>query len=57
MQEVYMRPNLEIISFEPQKTIAAGWNPDWGYEDDVFSTPETRNLDDEDAGRRQNNEG
>ena len=33
MKEVYMRPNLEIISFEPQKAIAAGWSPDWGYEE------------------------
>ena len=36
MQEVYMRPNLEIISFAPQKTIAARWNPNWGYEDNIF---------------------
>ena len=46
MQEVYIRPNLEIISFEPQKAIAAGWSPDWGYEEDIFgdetSTPEAR---------------
>ena len=56
MQEVYMCPNVEIISFEPQKAIATE-QPGWGWEEDVFSTPETRNLDDENAGRGQNNEG
>ena len=54
MQEVYMRPNLEIISFEPQKAIAVGWNPDWGYEDNVFgdntSVPETRSTEEQIGG-------
>ena len=54
MQEVYMRPNLEIISFEPQKAIATGWNPDWGYEDNIFgddtSTPETRGFEEQTSG-------
>ena len=44
MQEVYMRPNLEIISFEPQKAIATE-QPGWGWEEDVFSTPETKGFD------------
>ena len=51
MKEVYMRPNLEIISFAPQKAIAAGWSPDWGYEDDIFgeSVPEAKSLGTDDA--------
>ena len=54
VKEVYMRPNLEIISFEPQKAIAAGWSPDWGYEDNVFgdntSVPETRSFEEQIGG-------
>ena len=54
MQEVYMRPNLEIISFEPQKAIASSWNPDWGYEDNIFgdntSIPETRGFEEQTSG-------
>ena len=45
MQEVYMCPNMEIISFEPQKAIAME-QPGWGWEEDVFSTPETKVIDD-----------
>ena len=48
MREVYMRPNLEIIAFEPQKTIATGWNPDWGYEEDVFGSTAEVIIDYED---------
>ena len=44
VKEVYMRPNLEIISFEPQKAIATE-QPGWGWEEDVFSTPETKGFD------------
>ena len=53
MQEVYMRPNLEIISFAPKKAIAVSWNPNWGFEDNIFgdgdgtSTQEIPALDDE----------
>ena len=54
MQEVYMRPNLEMISFEPQKAIAAGWNPEWGYEGGIFgdetSTPEPQGFDEQTDG-------
>ena len=54
MKEVYMRPNLEIISFEPQKAIATDWDPTWGYEGDIFgddtSTPETRGFEQQTSG-------
>ena len=54
MREVYMRPELEMIAFAPSKAIALE-EPGWGWEDDVFSTPEARNIDD--AERRTGNEG
>ena len=55
MREVYIRPELEVIAFAPSQAIAME-QPGWGWEEDVFSTPEARNIDDEDAERRSGNE-
>ena len=50
MQEVYMRPDLEIVSFAPSKAIALE-QPGWEWEDNIFSAPEARNVDGKDAER------
>lgn len=42
MENVYLRPVVEVISFAPSKAIAMD-DPGWGWEDDVFgSTAETK---------------
>ena len=51
MKAVYLQPQVEIVSFAPNKAIAME-EPGWGWEEDVFSTPEARNIVDEDAERR-----
>ena len=51
MKNVYVQPRVEIVAFAPSRAIAME-DPDWGWEEDVFSTPEARSADDEDAGRR-----
>ena len=56
MLEVYMCPNVEIISFEPKKTIATE-QPGWGWEEDVFSTPEPQNINSENMEGGEGNEG
>ena len=43
MQEVYMRPEMEVISFVPGKAIAME-QPGWGWEEDVFSTSEPKGI-------------
>ena len=46
MKEVYMRPQADVICFEPAKPIAL--NPDWGYEEDVFGSTAEVLVDDDD---------
>ena len=45
MKAVYLQPQVEIVSFAPNKAIAME-EPSWGWEDDVFSTPEAKTFDD-----------
>ena len=44
MKEIYICPLAEVVAFASAAKIAASWNPDWGYEDDVFteSVPEPK---------------
>ena len=45
MKTVYIPPRAQVISFAPDRAIAVE-EPDWGWEEDVFSTPEARNAGD-----------
>ena len=40
MKDLYIQPDVGVISFVPNKAIAL--HPSWGYEGDVFSTPEPK---------------
>ena len=55
MKDVYVRPQAELVSFAPNNAIAME-QPGWGWEDDVFSTPEAQSFTD-DAERRMGDEG
>ena len=54
MKEMYMCPQAELVCFAPASAIAIGWNPDWGFEDNIFgdgdgaSTQEIPTLGDDD---------
>ena len=50
MKEVYLCPQVDVICFAPAKRIA--YNPDWGFEEDVFSDGEVKGWSDADAERR-----
>ncbi len=45
MKELYLCPLAEVISFVSTQAIAME-PPVWGWEEDVFSTPEAKNFDD-----------
>ena len=44
MKVVYTRPLVEVVSFAPSHAIALE-QPGWGWEEDVFSTPEAKSFD------------
>ena len=56
MKGTYITPQAEVVTFAPSKAIALE-QPGWGWEEDVFSTPETRMIDNEDAERSGTYEG
>ena len=56
MKEVYICPFVDVICFAPNKPIALE-NPGWGWEEDVFSTPEPQNINSENMEGGEGNEG
>ena len=56
MKTVYVRPQVEAVRFAPDKPIAME-QPGWGWEDDVFSTPEAKGFSDKTTEGGDGNEG
>ena len=52
---MYMAPQADVICFTPAAAIAVGFNPSWGFEEDVFgdgdgvSTGETTGASEDDS--------
>ena len=55
MKNMYVRPQVDLVSFASDNAIAM--DHEWGWEDDVFSTPESRKLDNENTEGGEGNEG
>ena len=49
MRAVYVQPQVDLVSFASSKAIATE-QPGWGWEEDVFSTSEPRNIDEKAEG-------
>ena len=56
MKAVYVQPKVDVVSFVSSKAIATE-QPDWGWEEDVFSTPEAKNFNGNIAEGGNGNEG
>ena len=56
MKKTYMSPQVDVVDFAPGKAIAME-QPGWGWEEDVFSTPEPQNINNENMEGGEGNEG